>query len=353
MQNELRNKNIYAFNILKASRVDFSKNYSFLFSTLLNVESELEFGSVSPAGFAENLMTAINHSEAFPQVDRVCLVVAFPGASRLSVLSSHNSERLSSNSMDPNYFCYVSPDSSIFKTKKTDVRIYSNIENIVRVYDGSPVQRSLALLQKMGVKSGLTVPLSISNLVSGFLFLNSVKEGQFSKLNNEDWSALCLLKLVALSCLNKSLFGAHGIDSTLTETLFEAKHHGNTFSSEEFKALLSFAFTKRFNKVVRVRVLNSGPQSFLFPQTNAAYAIVKIFEGLENIPDEVVIEVQEKALGSTQCLDLRISKVSLNSEQMQALQDLKLFTAQEILQDGGDLILRSPLDLATKDDYSI
>lgn len=84
-------------------------------------------------------------------------------------------------------------------------------------------------LKEMGVKSGLTIPLSISNLSSGFIFLNSAKIGAFDKLNSEDYSVLCLIKLLSLSCLSKFTLSSINTDLKSGDFFFRIKSERECF----------------------------------------------------------------------------------------------------------------------------
>lgn len=347
-----KDQNIYAYNILKAAKINLDQNYSFLFSTLLHLESELEYGTLPADRFSEKLLTIINQSESFPKVDRVCLSVTHPGSSRIAVLSSHNSERLRENNLLPNYSCFVSPSSSIFATKKTNVRIYSNIDEIVKIYAGKPIQRSLKRLQLMGVKSGLTIPLSVSNLVSGFLFLNSTEEGKFSTLKAEDYSTLCLIKLVAMSCLNKALFGVNGLDSRLGNILASAHQTSNKFSSDVFRALLMDVLETRFNKEIDVTVNNTVETSFLYALNPAVYTIVKAIECRDSVPAAIEIDISKVNHGEEQYIELTFRSGAFSFDQLAELKSLKLFANQEIGLSGEDFFMLSPFETSEMD-YSV
>ena len=349
----LADKNIYAYNILKAGQSQYNQSYSYLFSSLLHFESELDFGRIPLEQFAESLLSIINQSGAFRKLDRVCLSITHPGTSRIFALSSHNTERLQNNQMIVGYNCFVSSTSSIFKTKKSNVRIYSNIDDIITLYDSKPVQRSMRLLKEMGVKSGVTIPLAISNVVSGFLFLNSADEAKFSDLKSEDYSLLCLIKLLGLSFLNQSLSGLNELNNGVGDLLAETHQSDNTFSSEPFSDLLKKALKLRFNQKVDVIIHNHFKIPFFYAFNPAVYSIVKLMELAVNIPSEIIIELNEKKVGNESFVELSIPSLSFASGQVSYLKDLTLLTQQNIGLEGDQFFMRTGLDLSNEFGYSV
>ena len=353
MSPSLTDQNIYAYNILQSTRTNLDQNYSYLFSTLLHLESEMEYGNMAANQFAENLVMTINQSQAFRQIDRACLAITHPGCSKITALSSYNTNRLGKNQMSTSYNCFVSTNSSIFKTKKSNIRTYCNIDDIVSSYAGKPTQRSLRLLKEMGVKSGITIPLSISNLVSGFLFLNSAQEATFSNLKAEDYSTLCLIKLVGLSCLNKTLFGVNGVDSRIGNVLASASQVSNSFTVDPFKSILGAALESRFKKKVKLEIQNRVQSKFFYATSPTVYIIIKVIECLEKCPDELQIELTEKSEDGKDHIELRIAKASIDYQQLASLQDFMLFSNQKIGVSGGDFFLMTPKDTSETVDYSV
>ncbi|MDD0854011.1 hypothetical protein HBN50_12940 [Halobacteriovorax sp. GB3] len=347
---KFKNENIYAFNILRSTKALLDENYSFLISTLMHIESEMECNNLKLKDFANTLLEVINNSNAFKNIDRVCLSLTHPGASKISVLSSANTSNLKDNRMSPGYSCFVSNSSSVFKTKNSNIRIYSNIDDIVDRYYGAPIQRSLSKLKAMGVKSGITIPLNLSNLASGFLFINSANEGTFDDLKPEDYTILCFIKLIAMSCMNKTLFGIDGIDNRVGRLLTEVHQEKNSFCEHEFTKNLTALIGARFDKIIKINVENNIKESFLFPMTPTIYLIIKAMEYCNVISSKLDFHFDLKD-GETVRIEVKGIEIAHNLSTV--FQDLGFYTSQKISYNDEDLFIEFDYDEAKLADYSI
>ncbi len=344
-----KSTNIYAYNILKAPNVQFDKEYSYLQSLILHIENEIEFGSLDYKNFASKLANAINSTKISFNVDRVCLAVTHPVSRRLSVLSSYNSDRLGKNTMDQNYSCFVSQNSSILKLEKTNIRVYSDIDEIVASYEDRTVQRSLGKLHQMGVKSGLTVPIKISGVVSGILFFNNIEVGHFDKLTDSDYHLMCLIKLVAQSCIQKSVFGASGVDSRISTYLENKRSFSTVFRLQEFEQIIEEGLHHRFGNKFAVEANCEIEGKFLFPSGPILYTIVKCLEEQFEKPKTVKITLkQEGDINKVILHDLKLQMLDLAF-----LQDIRIVSSNGIAQEGADLVISVPFEPVDQYDYSI
>ncbi len=351
-------KNIFAYNALKASTCKFDENYSHLHSLLLHLENQYSFSESSLEGFSKALMDAINLSGAFFPVDRICLTLTYPQGTRIRAVSVANSMRVGENIMPANYSCFVSKKSSILKTETSNVRIYSDIDAIIAKYkDGEPVQRSLRLLKEMGLKSGITIPLPLSNFVSGFLFINSVYQGTFDELQPEDYSTLCLLKMVASSVLLKSLSLKGNLDCELGQPLNEIKETTNSFSSDDLKMTLSKVLTHKYEKEISVDIKTFTKIPLFFSIKPTIYLLTKAFElnGFFFKHDRVEIEISLKQQKEEVFLEMKVPDFKLSERQLQLLQGMKNLTEHDVSSEGGSLLCRSKAEVIQNKqfDYSI
>jgi hypothetical protein len=351
-------KNIFVYNMLQASKCKLDENYSYLHSLLLHLENQYVFSENHLENFSKSVMDAINLSNAFFPLDRVCLTLTYPKGTRIRALSVANSKRVANNLMPPNYSCFVSKKSSILKTENSNVRIYSDIDDIISRYkEGDPVQRSLRLLKEMGLKSGLTIPLPISDFVSGFLFLNSVYPGTFDELQPEDYSTLCLLKMVATSVLNKSLVKRSGLDSELSTSFNEFTEASNTFSPVDLKSMLERVLSHKYEKTISVDIKSYTKISLFYSMKPMVYLLVKTFElnGFFFKHNHVEIDIGLKQVGEVVYLETVIKNLNLSDRQLESLQNLKFFSEHEASQDNDHLYLRTEAELIKnpKFDYSI
>jgi hypothetical protein len=351
-------KNIFAYNMLKASKCQLNENYGYLHSLLLHLENQFTINDIKLTHFSQSLMDAINLSKAFFPVDRVCLTLTYPQGTRIRTLSAANSEKVLKNLMPTNYSCFVSKKSSILKTDNSNVRIYSDIDEIIQRYKvGDPVQRSLRLLKEMGLKSGITIPLPISDFASGFLFINSVYAGTFDELQPEDYSTLCLLKMIASSVLNKSLNFTNSLDSELAANFNKEQELSNIFSAVELKTLLEKVLTSKYEKNISVEIKTFTKIPLFYSMKPMIYLLVKAFEstGYFFNSDKVNLEIGLKQIGEVVFLETAVKNISLTNKQLSNLQGLKLFSEHNVSQENGYLSLRTEAELVQNPnfDYSV
>jgi hypothetical protein len=255
--------------------------------------------------------------------------------------------------MDPGYSCFVSRESSIFKTGKTNIRIYSNINDIIKAYEGRPIQRSLFKLKNMGVVSGITIPLKISNLISGFLFLNSTKEGAFNNLYPEDFTVLCFLKLISLSALNKTFFGVNGIDSRMGELLNSVNQRTNSFEEKEFLEVTKRILKARFNKDFTTSLENKVKEKFFYPLSPFIYIVLKVIEHIPGDASDLKFTLDTIDKDSKRFIQFKIHNENIKMKYLMNLTDLGLFSNFDIGVEDGALTMNLELDKVSDVDYSI
>ena len=354
----LKVKNIYAYNILKATKCDFSKENSYLHSLLLNVESDLNHHESSVEQFSPALMNAINSSHAFFKVDRVCLVLTYPTGTKLRAISVANSDKITNNLMPPNYSCFVSNNSSILRTPTSNIRLFSNIDDIINKYEvNHPVQRSLGYLKTMGLKSGIAIPLPVSSLVSGMLFLNSVEVGAFDQLQDENYSTLCLIKLIAQSTLNRTISAIGGIDAPLASLINFLGIDSNIFSVDSFEKTLGMILKQKFEKNINLKINDQTNSIFFYSSKPILYTITKALqEGkslYQNDDLEIILNLEKEADANT--LSITLKNILLSEKQISHIQSLKLFSEIDVSILNGSLVLKSPVELnqSKEIDYSV
>jgi hypothetical protein len=348
-------KNIFAYNMLKASKCHLDENYSYLHSLLLHLENQ--FTSTSDQNienFSQSLMEAINLSKAFFPVDRICLALTYPQGTRIRTLSAANSEKILKNLMPTNYSCFVSKKSSILKTENSNVRIYSDIDEIIQRYkEGDPIQRSLRLLREMGLRSGITIPLPISDFASGFLFINSVYKGTFDELQPEDYSTLCLMKMVATSVLSKSLSFRNNLDSELASSFNKESELSNIFSAAELKNIMEKVLTSKYEKNISIEINRSTKIPLFYSMKPMIFLLVKAFEstGYFFSSDKVELEIGLKQIDEIVFLETVVKNLSLTEKQLKNLQMLKVFSEHNVSQENGYLALRTEAEMVQNPDY--
>ena len=344
---------IKEYQVLKSDKLNLGPKYSFLISDVIHLHNEVDANLMTPEHLAPRLLKIVNDSGAFKRIDRICLALSTKGSAKVSVFSSFNSERVGENTMQGDYHCFVSPESSLLRTRITDMRTYSDVDDILRTYQGRPPQKSIQRLQSMGLKSGLSIPLSISNLVSGYLFFNSKEIGEFSNLSPEDYCFLCLIKIIATQCLYQKFTRQMGFDSRLEKILASQVQSKNQFSGPEFEKILTEALKTRFQIQPKLFIEKQVNKNYFFAINPAIYVIIKAFENAPRIPQNLSIEFRELASSQGPQVELRLRNLDLKEEVVPELKNLLLFNHHEVSLEKGDLILRSNLELANEFDYSV
>lgn len=221
----LSNQNIYAYNALNANLVQINDSESYLCANLMHLSHRLRLGACKVEDFAKELIAVVNSSNAFYQLDRVCLSIVYKGANCLKAISTHNTNRIGENNMQAGYYCYTSSQSSLLSTRRTNCRSFGNIDTIIDSYQDKPVQRSLRYLKEMGLKSGLAIPLDDFGIVRGLLFLNTKEVGQFNYSRESDYFIISLLELIAESFVRSYLGDYQLPNNRELELLFSEKSH--------------------------------------------------------------------------------------------------------------------------------
>jgi len=349
-------KNIYLYNLLKAATIELANDDSYLLSRFINVENQISLGSIDIEDFSRNIHKAFASSRHSFKVSRVCLSLCLPHSKKLQVISSYQNSDMPNNTMTPGYFCYVSPSTSLFSNKDSDVRIYSDIDNIINSYhsEKKPIQRSIGLLHQMGIKSGLTIPIHINEMFSGFLFLNSGETGNFDRFKDEDYILICTLKVVAKSILNLYLQKNLNLELPGFDIKAASNPDGNIFSHSRFAESFKTILSEKTSVAPEVKVKNSIIKPIFFPQADLIYLLVKVLESLgflyttnnftfdvDLIDNETAIEIRlQNQLSATQEKLLRsiIStngyagfKIYIKDNQLIISTDVHVASHQELL----------------------
>ena len=354
MANQLsKKKNVYSFNILKSSQVDLGGEYSYFISRLLHVESKILFGEVNMKDFAEEIHRVISSTRCFLPADRVCLSLAYPNSSKIKVVSSYNAGTLGPNTMESGYSCFVSSKSSLFELESSDVRTYGSMDDIIALYAGKPPQRSMARLAAMGIKSGITISIKISSLVSGFIFLNSKQPGAYDNLKAEDTTLLCLLKLIGTSVINKFIHGATGVDKHLSSILDGLPVSPNTFSKEVFERNLAEVLTA-FSGQKKTVTVNNEAGAFMLAVKPFTYLIARVLVNTGALFSKDSFEFTASADETAGKIQLILKGGAIGTQKLAYLDDVFLFTDNDVLVRQSDLVFVGLLERPAEGvDYSV
>jgi hypothetical protein len=353
MNNLSKLKNIYLYNMLNAPKTEIDNEYGYLLSRLMSIEYEVMADKVTQSMVAENVMNAINACEGFPKVDRVCIALAFPSSSKLKIFSSANSDRISPNTMGDGYSCFVSSSSSLFRIQKTDVRMYSDIDAICAQYGDRAIQRSMRRLREMGIKSGITISLPISDLVCGFLFLNSKEVGAFDQINHKDNLILCVLKLLGIHTINKFIHSSTGVDQYLNQLLAKSQETSNNFDAEYIINTMKSVWKAKTTHELKISI-TEAPKKILFAHKPFAYMLLRLLESTGHLFMANELQLEFKIDEKQSKLYINLLNIDLSLEQLAFMDTLFMYAGHEVSKKGSSIVFESNLELAQDNyDYSL
>ncbi len=217
---------------------------SWIVSQLAALAEDLASG-VQSQHPAQRVMKVLRSHRYFHQVDRVCLAGRVHNTNQLMVVDSSTSDRFESNLLKPGYSCFVNPEGSLFSMKPGTMRIFADSERVLESFatSGKPAQRSIALINDMGLRSGLCLAIGRDKALQGFLFLNSCQTDLFRDITLRYAPLISLLGLVGTIALDSNSFGRNaGLFDALDSDLPKMSM---LFDEGEFRSYLYRALQKR------------------------------------------------------------------------------------------------------------
>lgn len=286
--------NIYVFNLLKSTDVTFNQDESFLISRILSLANTTALKRVTLIEVSKKLLKIfeMGNTGIWTTVDRVCFVARDSFSSQLRLLSSAHNEKVGESILIPGYSCLIDEQSSLINIKTGEIRVYDNIDNIINAYKTShkKVQRSISLIHKSNLKSGITIPLKINDRVLGFLFLNSVAPSAFNNLSSEDYSLLCLLQLVYEAILSDYVFARMDLGLMTSLGLIENK---NQIIHSSLKDDLEQLCLAQLKKKMTFKISSNVETDFLLGHRKFLLTIITALNCIRNISecDEVLLSL--------------------------------------------------------------
>jgi hypothetical protein len=338
-------KNIYGFTALKSSKMTLDKNYSYLVSQLISIEHEVDKQSIDIKDYASRILSVVNSVNCFFNIDRVCLVYTQPLSCKLSVLSSANLDESDENIMATGYSCYVSEYSSLFKIENSSIRIYDDIDDILKTYQNKSIQRSLFRLSKMGIKSGITIPLGNFGFFSGILFLNSKKKAAFTQFQDEDYSVLSMLKLISSNILYRNLHRGISVDSYLLRKI-EENRLPNIFDINLFKSVFVSLFKNRFkNFEMKITEKDFDDTRILYNPNSLIYFLFRLFEYDDTWRISSLVHIEISFLKDQQELEIRIKDMVVPFERLAFFDELGIFMSESLKIENNSIVMRFKVEI--------
>jgi len=198
-------KALYRNAILRARKATLGEDDIVLLTGLANLGNEIHPAKPT-IGLCARIATLFRAHPNFQGIGRVCIATAVHYSNQLMVLDAHVTDETGENLMVPGYRCFVAPDGSLFRQQAGEMRILPNVSRVIASFEeqDKPVQRSLGLVEKMGFRSGLCLPLDIQNRRGGFVFLNAREPFYFNMARNQDYLIYTNLAALARSAINNN-----------------------------------------------------------------------------------------------------------------------------------------------------
>lgn len=285
---EYSQQNIYVQNSIRSRLYDFTPAYSEMIGRLCAVEGSLAQRE-SAAGICDELLAVFKGQAPYSSVDRICLAMRVGFSNELFVVDSCNSYRAKSevedenanntpppNIMSPGYRCFVRPQSSVLNLREGEVRLYDDATRIADAFEkkDKPIQRSLVNILKMGFKSGACLPLHVAGELRGFLFLNSVEEGLFAKLSDEDYAVLNFISMIGK--LGVIAEGTIDTEYIAIKNDLPLPFASTLFDADEFAKHLQTITRHLCGDNWNPQIELVGDNNFLYSPANLAFATFKI-----------------------------------------------------------------------------
>jgi len=279
-----KKSNIYLFNSLKSVEVEFNKPESLIISRLMDMNNRLGSNNRDSLNIlSRELLNIFNQGSInmWSQVDRICVSLRDSASNQIYIASVDQNENVLENILRSGYSCVVDESSSLMSLKDGEIRTYDNIENIITSFShsGRKVQRSIGLIEHSKIKSGLTIPLTRDGKTFGFLFLNSTKINTFKNLTGQDYSILCMTKLIVQNIASET--STRLIDTSMFE-IIENVQNKNQIIFKDLKKDLERVCREYFKRNISFKLETNFTQTFLLPHRKYINAICTILKNIEN-----------------------------------------------------------------------
>ena len=231
-------------------------------------------------GFALPLLNLLRAHPDFAHVDRVCLAAAVRDANQLVVVDSVCSKSIRFNSMKRGYSCFVDPAGSLFQLVPGGVRVFDDARRIKGQYhrENRPVQRSIANVSAMGLRSGLCLAVRDVSRVNGFLFFNSCQPNGFATIPSRHADLLSSLGVLSHTALSR--VGFAGPDRGDVRLRAELSWTSCEFDTKTFGDCVRRTIARTWHEPVDVCVECSGDPRFLASPGHFAIQAAAVHEAL-------------------------------------------------------------------------
>lgn len=270
--------NVYQISMLQSVAWAATNPDAWMVAQLSQLASTLSTRGAT-TNFANVLIDLFRAHDYFRDVDRVCLAGAVPESSQLIVVDSACSRRLGENTMRPGYSCYVNPQGSLFRLRPGMLRAFDDCRKVIHAFqrERKPVQRSIARVGAMGLRSGVCLPIGTTDRLSGFLFLNSTVPSLFDSLAHDYAALLSVLSVFAKSGLQSAGYGI-GDETDFEEVIRQSKVA--KFDATRFAELLADASSHRRAVAGEISVVNHSDEPFFVCESRLVGVCLAVLDAI-------------------------------------------------------------------------
>ena len=207
-----RDQPIHYLNIMRAARVVLNAEDTWLVGAIIGMAER----ATTPGRFAPEMLDCLRGHGRYRHIGRVAVVRRLGLANQLHVVESANAPGIE-NLMTGTYSCFVNPAGSLSALGPQFARVFDDTIAVLDSFatQGRPVQRSIARVGEMGLKSGWCVPLVLSAETCGYLFVNFRDQPS----QGDGGSELDHLVLSVLTLSGRARLEASGVPSPIYRAL--------------------------------------------------------------------------------------------------------------------------------------
>lgn len=279
-----QDKAVHFLSYLLSHNIEFSRQDTWLLTSLAGIGSLNQSGS-----FATKVLELLRGHSRFVHIKRVCIAQRLGMSNQLRTLCSATSDDIS-DAMPTGYSCFVNPTGSIFKLSDQNMRVFPSVQNVVESFqkEAMPTQRSLSLINSMGLKSGICLGQFSRMQLKGLLFLNS-GEAKDRETSGADYSIYALLSHLALGYL----LGELGYSSVYTQLIEdrEADCIGKAFDGQLLHDLLLKDMLRIAGAKPTVRI-DADIQPTLVNHGHISQIFARLLASLSALPQNLSITVR-------------------------------------------------------------
>ncbi len=187
------------FLSLVRSNAPFTDEDSWLMASLAGLAA----GS-SIADFTASVLDLLRHHSRFKGTRRVAMVQRLGLSNQLRTIAAAADQALN-DTMGVGYSCFVNPEGSIFRLGQETMRAYRDVHQVTASYAARhmPVQRSIARIEAMGLRSGWCFGLFDGTRLAGLLFINGNADNT-TQPGTTDYTILAFIARMAQVWLARS-----------------------------------------------------------------------------------------------------------------------------------------------------